>query len=98
MRRLAGDEMIVGDVEGVRPGQPGAAAGEVPLAGEGAQRAGLVEVAGERGVELVTVPIFRRRRWSGHFSPAVSDFVEVGQPRAPPETYSLAAPPLRTRT
>jgi hypothetical protein len=40
---LAGDEMIVGDVERVRPGQPGAAAAQVPLAGDGAERAGLVE-------------------------------------------------------
>jgi hypothetical protein len=39
---LAGDEMVVGDVEAVRPGQPGATAADIPLAGDGAERAGLV--------------------------------------------------------
>jgi hypothetical protein len=56
--RLAGDEMIVGDVEAVRPGQPGAAAAQVPLAGDGAQRARLIQVAPERVVKLATVPDF----------------------------------------
>jgi hypothetical protein len=50
--------MIVGDVEGAGPGQLRAAAGEVVFAGDGAERAGLVEVAAERMRKLVTVPDF----------------------------------------
>jgi hypothetical protein len=61
MGRLAGDEMIVGDVEAVRPGQPSAATGQVPLTADGAERASLGEDAAESVVKLVTVPDFSSR-------------------------------------
>ena len=48
--------MVVGDVECVRISQPSPAAGKVPFAGDGAERAGLVEVAAERIVGERIVP------------------------------------------